>query len=307
MVGSAILRNLCKNNIEVITATKEELDLTNQSQVSDFFYKNQFDQVYLAAARVGGIFANNSYPADFIYENLMIQNNIINSSYKNNVKRLLFLGSSCIYPKLSSQPIKEEYLLNGKLESTNEPYAIAKIAGIKLCESFNRQFKCDFRSIMPTNLYGPNDNFHKENSHVLPSLIRKFHEAKINRNSSITLWGSGLPYREFLHVDDLAEASIFIMNLDKIKLNESTGIMTSHINVGSGIDYSIKEIAEIISKITNYKGKIIWDKSMPDGTEKKLLDVSKLRKLGWESKILLEDGLQSTYEWFLNNQEFIRN
>lgn len=307
MVGSALLRNLHKNNIEVITATRDELDLTNQSQVSEFFFKHQFDQVYLAAAKVGGIYANNSYPADFIYENLMIQNNIIYSSYKNNVKRLLFLGSSCIYPKLSSQPIKEEYLLSGKLESTNEPYAIAKIAGIKLCESFNRQFKCDFRSIMPTNLYGPNDNFHKEDSHVLPSLIRKFHEAKVNKNSSITLWGSGLPRREFLHVDDLAEASIFIMNLDKIKLNESTGMMTSHINVGSGIDYSIKEIAEIISKIIDYRGNIIWDQSMPDGTEKKLMDVSKLRELGWESKILLEDGLKKTYEWFINNQEFIRN
>jgi GDP-L-fucose synthase len=306
MVGSAICRQLEDNQIELITASRHELDLTNQNQVNNFFAHHKFDQVYLAAAKVGGINANKSYPADFIYQNLMIQTNIIHASHSNNIEKLLFLGSSCIYPKLSAQPMKEDSLLSGYLEPTNEPYAIAKIAGIKLCESYNRQFNCDYRSAMPTNLYGPNDNFHRSDSHVLPSLIKKFHEAKTNNYPSVTLWGSGKPFREFLHVDDMAEASVFIMNLDKEVYKENTQQMMSHINVGSGNDCTIEEVANIIAGITKFRGEIIWDSSMPDGTYRKLMDISKLKKLGWSAKISLENGLESTYEWFLQNQKILR-
>jgi GDP-L-fucose synthase len=306
MVGSAICRQLAGHEVELVTASRKDLDLTDQSQVKNFFAHHKFDQVYLAAAKVGGIYANKSYPADFIYQNLMIQNNIIHTSYLNNIEKLLFLGSSCIYPKLSAQPMKEESLLSGYLEPTNEPYAIAKIAGIKLCESFNRQFNCDYRSVMPTNLYGPNDNFNESDSHVLPSLIRKFHEAKSNNYPSVTLWGSGKPFREFLHVDDMAEASVYIMNLDKEAYKENTQQMMSHINVGSGDDCTIEEVAKVIADITKFTGEILWDTSMPDGTHRKLMDVSRLEKLGWSSKISLEDGLKLTYKWFLQNKKNIR-
>jgi GDP-L-fucose synthase len=306
MVGSAICRQLQNHEVEIITATRAELDLTDQYQVRNFFKHYKFDQVYLAAAKVGGIHANNTYPADFIYQNLMIQSNVIHSSHINNVNNLLFLGSSCIYPKSSYQPMREESLLSGYLESTNEPYAVSKIAGIKTCESYNRQYGCDYRSVMPTNLYGPNDNFHENNSHVLPSLIRKFHQAKINDSPEVTLWGTGSPFREFLHVDDMAKASIYIMNLSKKIYKKHTQPMMSHINVGSGIDCTIKEAAEIVSKIVKYRGKIKWDTSMPDGTHRKLMDVSRLESLGWKAAISLEDGLTSTYEWFLKNQQILR-
>jgi GDP-L-fucose synthase len=306
MVGSAITRQLEGQDLHLITATRKELDLTNQIQVKDFFAHHKFDQVYLAAAKVGGIHANKTYPADFIYQNLMIQNNIIHTAHLNNVEKLLFLGSSCIYPKLSLQPMLEDSLLSGYLEPTNEPYAIAKIAGIKLCESYNRQFNRDYRSVMPTNLYGPNDNFNESDSHVLPSLIRKFHEAKSNNYPSVTLWGSGKPFREFLHVDDMAEASVYIMNLDKEAYKENTQQMMSHINVGSGDDCTIEEVAKVIADITKFTGEILWDTSMPDGTHRKLMDVSRLEKLGWSSKISLEDGLKLTYKWFLQNKKNIR-
>lgn len=307
MVGSSILRKLNGSDNKIITASRSELDLTNQSKVDEFFKIHKFDHVYLSAAKVGGIYANKEYPVDFIYQNLMIQNNVIFNSFKTNVKKLLFLGSSCIYPRLSSQPIKEESLLSGYLERTNESYAIAKIAGIKLCESFNRQYDCDFRSIMPTNLYGPNDNFNKEDSHVLPALITKFHEAKIQNMDYVYLWGSGKPYREFLHVDDMADAATYVMNLDKHTYNEYTDNMQSHINVGSGIDCSIKELAQLVSKIIEFKGNIKWDKSMPDGTPKKLMDSTKINNLGWISKISLEEGIESTYKWFLENRKTLRN
>ncbi len=285
MVGSAIMRQLQKDERNhLVTASRSELDLTNQQAVNQFFADNQIDQVYLAAAKVGGIHANNTYPAEFIYQNLMIEANIIHAAHQNNVQKLLFLGSSCIYPKLAQQPMKEEALLTGTLENTNEPYAIAKIAGIKLCESYNRQYGRDYRSIMPTNLYGPNDNFHPENAHVIPALIRRFHEAKINNKSQVTAWGSGKPMREFLYVDDLAEASVFVMNLDKEKYNQVTQPMLSHINVGTGTDCTIKELVETIAKVTDFQGEIIFDTSKPDGTPRKLLDVSKIEKLGWESK-----------------------
>lgn len=285
MVGSAIMRQLQKDERNhLVTASRSELDLTNQQAVNQFFADNQIDQVYLAAAKVGGIHANNTYPAEFIYQNLMIEANIIHAAHQNNVQKLLFLGSSCIYPKLAQQPMKEEALLTGTLENTNEPYAIAKIAGIKLCESYNRQYGRDYRSIMPTNLYGPNDNFHPENAHVIPALIRRFHEAKINNKSQVTAWGSGKPMREFLYVDDMAEASVFVMNLDKEKYNQVTQPMLSHINVGTGTDCTIKELVETIAKVTDFQGEIIFDTSRPDGTPRKLLDVSKIEKLGWESK-----------------------
>jgi GDP-L-fucose synthase len=307
MVGSAILKKLKKKNYEIITADRSHLDLTNQRQVKNFFKENKFDEVFLAAAKVGGILANNSHPADFIYQNLMIQNNIIFHAYKNNIKKLLFLGSSCIYPKLSKQPMKEEDLLSGYLEPTNEPYAIAKISGIKLCESFNRQFNCDFRSVMPTNLYGPNDNFNLEDSHVLPALIRKFHEAKIKNINHVEVWGTGNPFREFLHVDDLADAVLFINNIKKNDYYKHIDPMTSHINIGSGVDYSIRELAELIASIVGFKGDIIWNKSMPDGAPKKLLDTSKINKFGWVPKVSIEEGIKTTYQWFLTNQTHIRS
>lgn len=307
MVGSAIVRQLEQDsNNKIIIATRSELDLTNQQVVNDFFAENNIDQVYLAAAKVGGIHANNEYPAEFIYENLMMEANIINAAHLNNVQQLLFLGSSCIYPKLASQPMKEDALLTGELECTNEPYAIAKIAGIKLCESYNRQYGRDYRSVMPTNLYGENDNFHPENSHVIPALLRRFHEAKLNNAPLVMAWGSGKPMREFLHVDDMAQASIFVMNLDRKIYQKETSPMLSHINVGTGIDCTIKELTETVAKVVGYQGKIEWDTSKPDGAPRKLMDVSRLARLGWKAQTSLEEGLTATYEWFLAHQDDYR-
>ena len=348
MVGSAIIRQLkdCED-IQIITRTHAELDLTNQAAVQDFFAEENIDQVYLAAAKVGGIHANNEYPAEFIYENLMIEANIIHAAHKNDVQKLLFLGSSCIYPKLVEQPMKEEALLTDTLEATNEPYAIAKIAGIKLCESYNRQYGRDYRSVMPTNLYGENDNFHPENSHVIPALMRRFHLAKLAENGDIAaiqeqyndsisdselqdlgltrdkngcishlpshtshltvkVWGSGTPMREFLHVDDMAEASVFVMNLDDETYQQHTQPMLSHINVGTGMDCTIKEMAETMKEVVGFQGEIIWDTSKPDGTPRKLMNVSRLEKLGWKAKTTLKDGLRETYQWFLENQGAFR-
>ena len=303
MVGSAIYRQLSTTDVDIVTASRDELDLTNQEQVADFFGKNRFDQVYLAAAKVGGIHANNTYPADFIYQNLMIQNNIIHSSYQSGVMKLLFLGSSCIYPKLAKQPIGENELLNGHLEQTNEPYAIAKIAGIKMCESYNRQYGTDYRCIMPTNLYGPGDNYNLENSHVIPALLRKFHQAKLANSSEVVVWGTGSALREFLHVDDMASASICVMNAPYVRYSETIEPMKSHLNVGSGVDCSIKSLTEMISKVVGFDGKVIWDTSRPDGTPRKLMDSSKLTKLGWSTSIPLEAGLKSTYKSFLSMQK----
>ncbi|WP_278040764.1 GDP-L-fucose synthase [Legionella impletisoli] len=304
MVGQAILRQLEKEQgIKVLTATRQELDLTRQSEVLDYFTHHRIDQVYLAAAKVGGIHANNVYPAQFIYDNLMIQANIIHASYLTKVQELLFLGSSCIYPKHAAQPITESSLLTGHLEPTNEPYAIAKIAGIKMCESYNRQYGCDYRSVMPTNLYGPNDNFHPENSHVIPALLRRLHEAAQQMAEQVKIWGSGAPRREFLHVDDLAQACVYIMKLDKHVYAASTQPMQSHINIGSGQDCTIKELAEKIASVVGFKGQLVFDTTQPDGTPRKLLDVSCLRGLGWEANINLDDGLRSTYDWFLTHNE----
>lgn len=301
MVGSALLKKYqTDSNYEILTQSSQELDLRNQSQVNSFFEKNKPDQVIIAAAKVGGILANNNYRAEFLYDNLMIQSNIINSAYENNCEKLLFLGSSCIYPKLCSQPIKEEYLLTGELEYTNEPYAIAKIAGIKLCENYFKQYGCNFLSVMPTNLYGPNDNFDLQNSHVLPALIRKIHEAKINRSESVTIWGSGSPKREFLYVEDLADACKFIMeNVNAEDLYES-GI--THVNVGTGKDCSILELAEEIKRIVEFEGQFNFDTSKPDGTPRKLLDVLRMKRLGWTPKTNLIEGLTKTIIWYLNNK-----
>lgn len=308
MVGSAIIRQLEKDkNNRIITAERRDLDLTSQQAVNEFFQSHQLDQVYLAAAKVGGIHANNEYPAEFIYQNLMIEANIIHAAHQNDVQKLLFLGSSCIYPKNAEQPMKEEALLTGILESTNEPYAIAKIAGIKLCESYNRQYGRDYRSVMPTNLYGENDNFHPENSHVIPALIQRFHQAKNNNEKQVIAWGTGKPMREFLHVDDMAEASVFVMSLDVSKYQEQTQPMLSHINVGSGIDCTIRELVETVATVVGFEGEIIFDISKPDGTMRKLMDTSKLRALGWDSKISLFTGLKQTYQWFLKNEDVCRS
>lgn len=301
MVGSAILRRLKNTNCHLITRSHFELDLTNQKQVNDFIQQEKPEQIYIAAAKVGGIHANKTYPADFIYQNLMIQSNIIESAYKNNVKKLLFLGSSCIYPKVVKQPMKEEALLTGVLESTNEPYAIAKIAGIKLCESYNRQHKTDYRSVMPSNLYGQGDNYHPENSHVIPALIRRFHEAKLNHAASVVVWGTGKPKREFLHVDDMAAACIHVMNLDSDVYDHHTQPMLSHINVGCGHDITIKELAELIAKTVGFEGNITFDSSKPDGAPRKLIDSSRLNALGWSAKVELDDGLAQSYADFLKN------
>lgn len=307
MVGSAIIRQLEKDkNNRIITAERRDLDLTNQHAVNHFFQSHQIDQVYLAAAKVGGIHANNEYPAEFIYQNLMIEANIIHAAHQNDIQKLLFLGSSCIYPKNAEQPMKEEALLTGILESTNEPYAIAKIAGIKLCESYNRQYGRDYRSVMPTNLYGPYDNFHPENSHVIPALIRRFHEAKLAGLSVVNAWGTGEPRREFLYVDDMAEAAIVVMNLDKELYQNHTEPMLSHINVGSGIDCTINELTETVANVVGFKNEIIWDTSKPDGTYRKLMDVSRLERLGWKASVSLKQGLTTTYAWFLQNQESLR-
>lgn len=307
MVGSAIARKLREqSNINLITRTRQELDLTDQSAVKFFFENTSVDEVYLAAAKVGGIYANNTYPADFIYQNLMIEANVIHAAHCTDVEKLLFLGSSCIYPKFAEQPIKEGSLLTGVLEQTNEPYAIAKIAGIKLCESYNRQYNRDYRSIMPTNLYGEGDNFHQENSHVIPALIRRFHEAKINKEPTVVAWGTGAPMREFLYVDDMAEASLFVMNLDKEIYRKNTDPMLSHINIGSGVDCSIKTLTELVAKVIGYKGQIVWDVSKPDGTPRKLMNVEKIKQLGWRYNISLEEGLIRTYKWFLSHQQDFR-
>jgi len=300
MVGSAIVRKLReKGFMNIITCSSSELDLANQQNVHNFLQEKKPDYVVIAAAKVGGIHANDSYPAEFIYQNLMIEANLIHGAYLAGVNNLLFLGSSCIYPKESLQPIKEEYLLSGHLESTNEPYALAKIAGIKLCESYNRQYGTDYRSIMPTNLYGPNDNFHPKNSHVIPALIRKFHEAKVNSKPFVEVWGSGKPMREFLHVDDMADASIHIMDIDKKTLESEVDPMLSHINIGTGTDITIKGVAQIVKEVVGFCGEIVFNTKMPDGTKRKLLDISKLERLGWKPTIPLIDGLKETYEWFL--------
>jgi GDP-L-fucose synthase len=296
MVGSALLRQLkVDQRNDILTVGRSQLDLTNQSAVNQYFEANHIDEVYLAAAKVGGIHANNEYPADFIYENLMIEANIINAAHKSDVQKLLFLGSSCIYPKNSEQPMAENALLTGTLEPTNEPYAIAKIAGIKLCESYNRQFGRDYRSVMPTNLYGPGDNYHRENSHVIPALISRFHEAKINNISSVTAWGTGLPRREFLYVDDMAAASIYVMLLSSAEYIKSTEMMLSHINVGSGSDITIKQLTELIAKEIGYSGEINWDSAKPDGAPRKLMDSSRLYNLGWKPKVSLQDGIRRAY------------
>ena len=308
MVGSAIVRALSSDNRnKIITAARASLDLLNQKSVINFFEQNDIDQVYLAAAKVGGIHANNEYPAQFIYENLMIQSNIIHAAHLSDVQQLLFLGSSCIYPKFAEQPMQEDSLLTGILESTNEPYAIAKIAGIKLCESYNRQYGRDYRSVMPTNLYGPNDNFHPENSHVIPAMIGRFHNAVISAQEEVVIWGSGSPMREFLHVDDMAAASVHVMNVDSEIYTLNINPMLSHINVGTGIDCTIKELAETIANVTGFKGKLIFDSSKPDGTPRKLMDVSRLSELGWEHSVSLESGLADTYAWYKSNIQKARS
>ncbi len=307
MVGSAIVRQLAsREDVEMVTRSRSELDLLDQQAVNAFFATERIDEVYLAAAKVGGIHANNAYPAEFIYENLMMECNIIHAAHNNNVQHLLFLGSSCIYPKLAEQPMAEGALLTGMLEATNEPYAIAKIAGIKLCESYNRQYGRDYRSVMPTNLYGENDNFHPENSHVIPALMRRFHEAKLRGDAEVVVWGTGTPMREFLYVDDMAAASVHVMELDSETYQANTAPMLSHINVGTGVDCTIREMAETMAKVVGFEGKVIFDTTKPDGTPRKLMDVSRLAALGWQYRVDLEAGLRLTYQWFLDNQDNFR-
>lgn len=304
MVGSAIVRCLSQRGYRnIITRTHAQLDLTNQAAVQAFFNSTHVDQIYLAAARVGGIHANNTYPAEFIYQNLMIEANVIHQAFQSGVKKLLFLGSSCIYPKLAPQPMNEEALLTGTLEPTNEPYAIAKIAGIKLCESYNRQYgishSIDYRSVMPTNLYGPGDNYHPENSHVIPALIRRFHEAKVASAKEVVIWGTGSPKREFLYVDDMAAASVFVMELTKERYDSVTSPMQNHLNVGFGTDIMIADLAALISKVIGYEGQIVFDTTKPDGSPRKLLNSGRLQSLGWGPQVDLESGLQKTYAQFL--------
>ena len=307
MVGSAIVRQLqAAGEANIVTRSHAELDLTNQLAVRDFMRAERPDVVILAAAKVGGIHANNTYPADFIYENLMIECNVIHEAFAAGVQMLLQLGSSCIYPKAVPQPMREDALLTGTLEPTNEPYAVAKIAGIKLCESYNRQHGVDYRSVMPTNLYGPGDNFHPDNSHVMPALIRRFHEAARDGLAEVVIWGSGAPRREFLHVDDMAAASLFVLNLPKKTYDENTDPMLSHINVGTGEDIEILELAKLIAKVTGFSGKITTNPMKPDGTMRKLMDVSRLTQMGWIARIQLEQGLADTYEWYLANIETVR-
>jgi len=308
MVGSAIVRKLLADGVpadRLITRTHAELDLCNQAQVQAFFAEHKPEQVYLAAAKVGGIHANNTYPADFIYQNLMMQANVIEAAFRNGVKKLLVLGSSCIYPRLAAQPMSEAALLTGTLEPTNEPYAIAKIAGIKLCESYNRQFGAshgiDYRSVMPTNLYGPGDNYHPENSHVIPALIRRFHESKVSNAPKVTIWGTGTPKREFLYVDDMAAASVHVMNLNKSVYDQHTSPMQSHINVGCGDDVSIAELANTIAQVIGYAGTIDFDPSKPDGSPRKLMDSARINALGWKAAVELKDGLSRAYQDFLKN------
>ena len=307
MVGSAIRRRLSSDSsVTLVVRSRAELDLTNQEAVRRFFEQEQIDEVYLAAARVGGIQANNEFPADFIYDNLMIECNVIHAAFTSKVGRLLFLGSSCIYPKMAEQPMSEAALLSGELEATNEPYAIAKIAGIKLCESYNRQHGTDFRSVMPTNLYGPNDNFHPEHSHVIPAMMRRFHEAKQAGAESVVVWGTGKPMREFLHVDDMADACLHVMSLSKSDYQAATNLRESLINIGTGTDCTIRELAETMAQVVGFDGRIEFDTSKPDGTPRKLLNVARLHGLGWEASIGLRQGLQETYQWYLQNEASIR-
>jgi GDP-L-fucose synthase len=303
MVGTSIVKQLNEAGYQnIVVRTHAELDLTDQAAVRDFMQQQKPEQVVLAAAKVGGIHANNVYPAEFIYQNLMIEANIIHQSWAVGCSSLLFLGSSCIYPKLAAQPMTESALLTGTLESTNEPYAIAKISGIKLCESYNRQYGTDYRSVMPTNLYGQNDNFHLENSHVIPDMIRKFHDAKASNSPTVTLWGTGTAKREFLHVDDMAAACLHVMGLSKDSYQATTEPMLSHLNVGTGVDVTIRELAETIQQVVGFQGEIIWDSDKPDGSPRKLMDISKLKSMGWKPKIGLLDGLANTYNWFLAHQ-----
>lgn len=311
MVGGAITRQLQQRqaageDITLVTRTHSELELTDQAAVKNFMLAEKPDIVILAAAKVGGILANNSYPAEFIYDNLMVQCNVIHAAWEAGVTRMLQLGSSCIYPKAVPQPMREAALLTGPLEPTNEPYAVAKIAGIKICESYNRQYGVDYRSVMPTNLYGPGDNFHPENSHVLPALIRRFHEAAQEGKEEVVIWGSGKPRREFLHVDDMAAASLFVLDLDKASYDANTQPQLSHINVGSGVDVSILELAQMVAEVTGYAGKIELDRTKPDGTMRKLMDVSRLADMGWKASIDLENGVRETYQWFLEHQDSFR-
>ena len=304
LVGSAIVRVLnAQGQHNIVTRTHAELELTNQTQVRTFFEAEHIDHVYLAAAKVGGIHANNTYPAEFIYDNMMVQANVVHEAWRHGVKKLLFLGSSCIYPRMAEQPIREEYLMSGILEPTNEPYAMAKIAGIKLCESYNRQYGTDYRSVMPTNLYGPGDNYHPQNSHVIPALIRRFHEAKAGAVPEVVIWGSGRPMREFLFVDDMAAASVYVMNLAPAQYHANTDPMHSHLNVGTGVDVTIGELALLVGKAVGYQGQISFDTSKPDGTPRKLLDVSKLHALGWAAQVPLEQGLARTYQAFLGTNK----
>jgi GDP-L-fucose synthase len=307
MVGSALVRQLSRDpNNDIVTRTRAQLDLTHQQGVADLFGQENIEEVYLGAARVGGIYANNTYPAQFIYENLMVECNVVHQAWKAGVQKLLFLGSSCIYPRLATQPIVESELMQGSLEPTNEPYALAKIAGIKLCESYDRQYGTDYRSVMPTNLYGPGDNYHPENSHVIPALLRRFHEAKLSGADTITIWGTGRALREFLHVDDMARASIHVMNLPLEQYQAVTDPRLSHINVGSGVDCSIAELVSTIGEVTGFKGKIEYDTSKPDGAPRKLMDNSKLKSLGWQPQIGLKDGLRDAYQWYVDHIESAR-
>lgn len=307
MVGSAIVRRLqALGYSKIITASRDDLDLLDQAKVRTFMEERQIDRVYVAAAKVGGIHANNTYPADFIYENLMIEANLIHAAHLSGVQKLLFLGSSCIYPKHAEQPMREEALLTGVLEPTNEPYAIAKIAGIKLCESYNRQYGRDYRSVMPTNLYGPGDNYHPDNSHVIPALLRRFHESAQRGDAEVVIWGTGTPMREFLHVDDMAAASVFVMELAHEIYAAHTRPMLSHINVGTGVDCTIRELAETLARVTGYRGQLVFDATKPDGTPRKLMDAGRLRALGWQPKISLEEGLASAYAWYVENVEQAR-
>jgi len=307
LVGSAIVRQLeARGFTNLITRTHRELDLTDQTAVREFFDAEKPDYVILAAAKVGGIHANNTYPAQFIYENLMIESNVIDAAYRNGVQRLLFLGSTCIYPKAVEQPMREDALLTDVLEPTNEPYALAKIAGIKLCESYNRQYGTDFRSVMPTNLYGVNDNFHPENSHVIPALMRRFHQAKLAGASEVVVWGTGNAMREFLYVDDMAAASLFVLELDEMTYQANTEPMLSHINVGTGIDVTIREMAETMKRVVGFEDELVFDTTKPDGAPRKLIDVTRLTSMGWRYRVDLEEGLQKTYDWFLS-QESVRS
>lgn len=306
MVGSAIMRQLQARGDEVIARTHAELDLLDQQVVRAFMESERPDAVVLAAAKVGGIHANNTYPAQFIYENLMMECNVVHQAWCAGVQKLLFLGSSCIYPRAVQQPMREDALLTGTLEPTNEPYAVAKIAGIKMCESYNRQYGTDYRSVMPTNLYGPGDNFHPENSHVLPALIRRFHEAVREGSDEVVIWGTGTPRREFLHVEDMAEASLFVLGLDQATYAANTEPMLSHINVGYGDDVSIAELAQLMANVSGFAGRISFDATKPDGTKRKLMDVSRLAKMGWKAKISLEEGVRTTYRWYLDNHAALR-